>query len=285
MLNSGDVRGKMSNGSEIIHRQVALFDVHVPHNISLNGILKFIEVYKPTEFVIGGDFLNLEFASHWNEREFAQIGLEKIRLLLNRELEAGKTVLREISSALPKDCLRYYIPGNHEDWLYWACLHYPILAGGLSLGVERMTFKSDLAQIRKQVLADLLTNLLETSKLGFKVLPYGKELVLGKLTYIHGHQIGSMAAMKRKFPARNVICGHHHTEAVETLHNSGDSRRANQYVMVPCLCHLSPGYLNDGSTRWLNGFWVADVLPTGLFDGKVIKVLDGQVIYGGQVFK
>lgn len=270
---------------KITHRHMGLFDVHVPHQIKLDGTLKFAEVYKPTDFILGGDFLNLEWASHWNEREFKQIGLEKLSNMLKAELNAGRTIMKEIASALPADCKKYYIPGNHEDWLYWACLTYPTLAGGLSLGVEQMTFKSDLADIRKKVLANLLTNLLETEKIGFEVLPFGKELMLGKLTYIHGHQVGNMSAMKKKFPARNIVCGHHHTEAVETLHNSGDTRKANQYVMVPCMCHLSPGYLNDGSTRWLNGFWVADVLPSGMFDGKVIKVIDNKVIYGGNIYK
>lgn len=270
---------------KVSHRHMALFDVHVPHNIDLTSVYKFAQAYKPTDFVLGGDFLNLEWASHWNEKEFKQIGLEKLSNMLRRELKAGEQILSEISSALPKDCVKYYIPGNHEDWLYWACLTYPVLAGGLSLGVEKMTFKSDLAKIRKQVLADLLTNLLSTEKYGFKVLPFGKELTLGKITYIHGHQVGSMAAMKRKFPARNIVCGHHHTHLVDTLHNSGNARTANQYVMVPCLCGLSPGYLNDSSTRWLNGFWVADVLSSGLFDGKVIKVVDGAILHNGQVYK
>jgi hypothetical protein len=271
--------------SGIVHRHAALFDVHVPHHIELAGILKFIQEYKPTEFVLGGDFMNLEWASHWNEKEFAHIGFEKLSKMLQQEFEAGRKVLRDIASALPKDCKKYYIPGNHEDWLYSACLEYPGLAGPVDLGVDRMVYTSDLARIRKQVLAELLAKHLETDKVGFDVLPFGKELVLGKLTYIHGHQVGSLTAMKRKFPARNVVCGHHHTHLVDTLHNSGDARRANQYVMVPCLCHLAPGYLNDSSTRWLNGFWIADVLGNGLFDGKVIKVIDGKVLYGGNVYK
>ena len=194
-------------------------------------------------------------------------------------------MLRQLVAALPEDCNKYYIPGNHEDWLYWACLTYPQLAGGISLGVEQMTFKSDLADIRKHVLADLLREHLKTDELNMKVLPFGKELVLGKLTYIHGHQVGTLTSMQKKFPARNMVCGHHHTHQVTTTHNSGDEKKANQYVMVPCMCKLSPGYLTDGSTRWLNGFWTAEVLSNGLFDGRVIKVLDGKVIFNGKVYE
>jgi hypothetical protein len=276
---------KSSTASSKVRKHLALFDVHVPHNIKLNSTIDFIKDYRPDEFIIGGDFLNLEWASHWNEKEFKTIGLEKLSGMLKQELNAGKDVLRQLVAALPEDCNKYYIPGNHEDWLYWACLTYPQLAGGISLGVEQMTFKSDLADIRKHVLADLLREHLKTDELNMKVLPFGKELVLGKLTYIHGHQVGTLTSMQKKFPARNMVCGHHHTHQVTTTHNSGDEKKANQYVMVPCMCKLSPGYLTDGSTRWLNGFWTAEVLSNGLFDGRVIKVLDGKVIFNGKVYE
>lgn len=269
-----------------IRRHVFLADVHVPHNINLSPIVGFVKDYKPTHFIIGGDFLNLEWASHWNEKEFKYIGLEKLRGMLEKELEAGRKALRELNSVLPDDCEKYYIPGNHEEWLYWACMTYPALApGSVTLGVEQMTFKSDLAEIRKQVVADLLTKYLGTEEIGFQVLRFGKELNLGRITYLHGHQVGSIAAMKRKFPARNVVCGHHHTEAIETQHNSGDLKSTNQYVMVPCLCRLSPGYLTDGSTRWVNGFFTADVLPTGNFDGKIVKIVDGCIMANGKLYK
>lgn len=268
-----------------MRRHMVLCDVHSPHNINLSPVLSFAQDYKPTDFVINGDYLNCEWASHWNEKEFKQIGLEKLSGMLRKEINAGKKLLQEITAALPADCDKYYVPGNHEEWLYWALLTYPQLAGGINLGVDKMTFKSDLAKIRKQVLANVLKEFLETDKLGFKVLPYGKELTLGKISYLHGHQVSSLTAAKRKYPARNLVMGHHHTMQVETIHNSGNSRRANQYVMVPCLCHLCPGYLDDDSTRWLNGFWIADVLPSGMFDGKVVKVIDGMVLYGGSIYK
>lgn len=277
-------RGKKEMSSPKLQKHLALFDVHVPHHINLSPVISFIKEYKPTHFIIGGDYLNLEWASHWNEKEFKYIGLEKLRGMLNKELEAGREVLKELTAALPKDCDKYYIPGNHEEWLYWACMTYPALAGAATLGVETMTFKSDLAEIRKQVIADLLVQHLGTDKLGFKMLTYGKELNLGKLTYIHGHQVSGVAAMRRKYPARSVVCGHHHTEHTELLHNSGEQKNTNQYTVVPCLCHLSPGYLQDGSTRWTNGFWVADVLPNGNFSGRVVKVVDNYVLSNGKVY-
>lgn len=268
-----------------VTKHLALYDVHVPHNIDLKPVLDFTKDYQPDYFIIGGDFLNLEFASHWNESLFKQIGLEKIGKMLRQEIAAGKKVLQDFNAVLPKDCKKVYIPGNHEEWLFWATTMYPALAGSVELGVDKMTYKSDLAQIKKQALSNLLAQFLETDKIGMKVLPYEEELNIGKITYIHGHQAGNLAALKRSYPARNVVCGHSHTHEVATLHNSGQEGSAHQYVIVPCLCHLSPGYLKNAATRWLNGFWVADVLPNGLFDGKVIKVLNGQIVYNGKLYQ
>jgi UDP-2,3-diacylglucosamine pyrophosphatase LpxH len=275
----------MSKNTSQMRRHCALFDLHVPHNINLSPVISYIKDYQPTDFIIGGDFLNLEWCSHWNEREFSYVGLEKLSMMLKQEMNAGKDVLNQLNKVLPENCNKYFLPGNHERFLYWACMTYPALAGTVTLGVDSMTFKSDLAEISKRAIASLLEKHLDTASFGVKVLPYGKELQLGKITYIHGDSAPSMNAMKKRFPARNVVAGHLHTHEVSTIHNSGDTRAANQYVLAPCLCELAPGYLKDNSTRWLQGFWTADVYPSGHFDGRVVKVIDGSTISNGKVYK
>lgn len=275
----------MGKTSPQMRRHAALFDLHVPHQINLSPVISYLKDYAPTEFIMGGDFLSCEWASHWNEREFKYLGLEKLSQMLHEEIQAGRDVLSQINSALPKDCNKYFIPGNHEDWLYWASITYPALAGAVTLGIDSMVFKSDLAEIRKQKVAELLDKHLNLSSMNFKVLPYDKELRLGKLTYIHGDSVSTMTALKKRYPARNIIAGHHHTECVDTIHNSGDSLSANQYVSVPCLCNLSPGYLKGSSTMWLQGFWTADIFPSGHFDGRVVKVIDNCVVSNGKVYK
>jgi len=270
---------------EIVKRHCALFDLHIPHHINLSPVYAFIKEYRPTDFILGGDYIDCQYASHWQEKVFAILGLEKVSKHLYQEFEAGKEVLHKLDSILPKDCRRYYMPGNHELFLLWACMTYPALAGGVGLGINKITFKSDLDKIKNKVLADLIKKYLDTQSVNFKVLPYSKELQLGKITYVHGDSAPSINAMKKKYPARNIVAGHIHSEIIDTIHNSGDTRRANQYVFVPCLCNLSPGYLRDGSSRWLNAFWIADVLSTGHFSGQIVKVIDGCVPFNGKIFK
>lgn len=258
-------------------RHVGFFDVHVPRNIDFDKPLKFVQAYKPTDIIIGGDFLNLEFASHWNERVFKEIGFSKLRKLLENELHAGKVLLREVVSASPGASV-YYLPGNHEAWLYWIALYYPSLGILPKIDVDRLSFKSDLAKMGDKCIADILKEVLETDKLNVKVLPYNEPLELGHLTYVHGDQFSTISASMKMYPNKNIVAGHHHTHQVQTLHNAGDMNRATQHTFVPCMTGLAPGYLKCKSTRWLNGFWVCDILPNGMFDGRVKKVLGGKVM-------
>lgn len=256
-------------------RHLALYDVHCPRNIPLDPVLKFAQMYKPDEVVIGGDFMNLEFASHWNEAIFKHIGIAKVRDSLEKEFEAGRVILDELRQACPKSRIRY-IPGNHEDWLYWCAVRYGYPDPGVPID-PNINFKTDLADMRNRGLKTILERVLKTNKTRTEVLPYNKDLDIGKITYLHGHQI-TMSRSLLKYPSKNIVYGHWHTQNTITAHNSGEMAKTIQHCAVPCLTGLGPGYLKSPSTRWLNGFWVADILPNGLFDGRVVKVLSGKII-------
>lgn len=270
--------------THIARKIVALFDIHAPQQCKLDGVLSFIKERQPTDLVLGGDIVDMQFCSHWNDTLFSTIGLEKVEMLLAQEFVAGREVLQQIVNALPKNCNKWYLPGNHEFFAIEACVKYPQLMGGLHLG-DKLTFKSDLTKLKKQALADLLRRFLRTDDLGISVLPYEKELRIGKLTFVHGHEVTSLAALQKRYPGQSVVIGHHHTEQVLTAHSGGSGHNAYQYTMTPALCDLTPGYLKSSSTRWLNGFYSCDVLSNGTFSGHVIKVLDGCIIENGKIYK
>lgn len=261
-------------------RHMLICDTHIPRNCALGEVAKYALQYKPTHFIFGGDILNLDFASHWNTDLFKNIGWEKVNKCLNEEILAGKRVINAFVDVLPKDCKKSYIPGNHEFFLVHCANNYPGRISGVHLESQKgsVGFRTDLTKRNNIGLARMLDRLLDLPEMGIECLPYNQNLRIGNLTYLHGHQFSTMSAMKKKYPAQNIVAGHLHTHQVETIHNSGMKSRANQYVFCPGLCEPAPGYLLDGSTRWLNGFWVADVLPNGLFDGRVVKVLNGRVI-------
>lgn len=263
-------------------RHIAWFDVHVPHNSNIKEPLAFAHDTGCDHFVIGGDFLQLEFASHWNEKVFAEIGKTKLREMLFSEIDAGAKVISEIRKAIGPKTRLWYIPGNHEEWLWYACFYHRVVEVPWTTG--SITFKSDVAALLDRDLGKLLARLLDAKKFNMTVLPYNEPLKIGKVVYLHGHQFGGQdptATSARRWPHVNLVFGHHHTHSVRTIYNAAEPKQCYQHVACPALCHLTPGYLKDKSTRWLNGFFVADH-KDGLFDGRVIKVLDGKIIGRGR---
>jgi predicted phosphodiesterase len=259
-------------------RHIAYYDAHVPHNIDFTQILDFQKFYKPTHIVIGGDFLNMESCSHWNEGMFKEVGFGRLRANILGEMSAGQDLLCRIRCASPHAEI-YYIPGNHENHVFWAAQHYPALGIATHVDTSKINFKCDMARAGNDATAAILEDMLKTEALKIHVLPYNEELTIGKITYLHGHQL-SVSNSQRLYPGANIVYGHYHTDNLITLNDSGDGQ-VKQHRAVPCMTHLGPqkpGYLKSKSTRWLNGLWLAEVLPNGLFDGRVKKVLGGKVM-------
>lgn len=260
-------------------RHVAYHDVHVPHEIPFKPILEFQKDYKPTHVIINGDFMNLDHASHWNEGLFKHIGYSDVSKALFAEIDAAKDLINRIRAASPNAELTF-VPGNHENWLYWCALYHPQLGLLLGHGVNQKSYKADLARAGDEALAELLTRYLEADKFKMRVLPYNQPLEIGHITYLHGHQL-TISNSPRLYPSKNLVFGHHHTHNTVTLNDSGDYRHVVQHVAVPCMTKLGPkahAYRQVKAGRWLNGFWIADVLPNGLFDGRVKKVLGGEIM-------
>lgn len=196
-----------------------------------------------------------------------------------QEFEATRDFISDIRRASPKAEL-YFVPGNHEAHFFWAALYHPQLLISPELGdPAKLHFRTDMARAGNQALKQILEKHLSAEKFKMQVLPYYDELQIGKIVYLHGHQL-SISNSPRLYPNKNIVFGHYHTHHTITLNDNGDGE-ACQHVAVPCMTTLGPqkpGYLGSKSTRWLNGFWIADVLPNGLFDGRVKKVLGGRVM-------
>lgn len=259
-------------------RHLAYYDVHVPHQINFTPVLEFQKLYDPTHIIIGGDFLNMEWCSHWNEPMFEEVGWGKLRHNLTRELAAGRSLIERIRNASP-DAKLFFIPGNHEAHLLQAAQEYPKLLISTGIDMKKINFKSDMAKAGNRALANILSEKLDAKTFDMHVLDYYEELQIGNITYLHGHQL-TVSNSPRLYPNKNLVFGHYHTDHLITLNDNG-ADKVVQHHAVPCMTQLGPqkpGYLGSKSTRWLNGFWIADVLSNGLFDGRVKKILGGKVL-------
>lgn len=262
-------------------RHGAICDAHVPKNNPLLPVMDFFHDKGCDYFVVNGDFLNLEWASHWNEAVFKEIGDAKLREMLAEEMLAGREALADLRDALGKKCRIIWIPGNHEAWLSYAVWTRRFMS--FKFKSKDFDFKADVAAMLDAALSELLAEQTGCADFGVEVLPYNEPLRIGDIVYLHGHQFTGAdptAQSARKWAGTNLVMGHHHTETRRTLFNGGDPRKVYQHTIVPAMTGLAPGYLVDKSTRWLNGFWTADFNSDGLFDGRVVKVFDGKCVNG-----
>ncbi len=261
-------------------RHVGFFDVHVPVNINLKPALGFVRDYRPDFFVVGGDFVNGQWLSHWNDGAFKRIGWDKLRRLVKEEILAARELLAEIRRTVPRARI-IYVPGNHERWYADAAFKYPELQISVAVDLDRVRFRADLELIKNRELKGILEREMWTEKMRIEVLEYNEPLKIGKLLYLHGHQFGGQrptATSAARYPGVNVVFGHHHKHEVTPVFNQGDPRKCYEHVAVPCMTTHAHGYLTTQSTTWMQGFWIADFNRRGLFDGRVKKLVHGSLI-------
>lgn len=260
-------------------RNIAWFDVHSPHQNPLDGPLGFAHDMGVSDFIIGGDFLDCSWSSHWKESIFPELGFGKLREMFYKEMAAGENIISEIRKAIGKKARLWYIPGNHEAWLWYSVFKHRFISPPMAVDINRVHFKSDIEALIDLGLAQLLAEHLHADRYNMTVLAYNEPLKIGKVVYLHGHQFSGQnptTSSIKRWPSINLVMGHHHTEMVQTTFNEGNERDVHQHVICPALCGLAPGFLKDKSNRWMNGFWMARV-KDGLFSGNVIKVFDGKI--------
>lgn len=261
-------------------RHIAFFDVHVPVNIDLRDPLLFVREYRPDYFIVGGDFLNGQWVSHWNDGSFKRIGWDKLRRLVKEELLEARDRLADIRRAAPRAKI-IFIPGNHERWYADAAFKYPELQISVEANLDRVLVRADLELLKNKELKGIIERELWTKKMRVDVLEFNEPLKIGKLLYLHGHQFGGQrptVTSAARYPGVNMTFGHHHKHEVTPVFNQGDPRKCYEHVAVPCMTTHAHGYLKTQSTTWMQGFWLANFTSEGYFDGRVKKIIRGKLI-------
>jgi len=98
-------------------------DVHVPEqdNIAINSVLKLMDDVKFDGIINLGDYLNLACVSHWNENKHKTLEGKRLK----NDYVAGNALLDEFDKRLPKNAEKYYLMGNHEEWINQLIEKYP----------------------------------------------------------------------------------------------------------------------------------------------------------------
>jgi predicted MPP superfamily phosphohydrolase len=241
---------------------IALFDIHIPNNIPLEGIFKFIKDEKPDVVVLGGDIMDIQSLSHWAINGNKRIQLEGKRF--QKECDETNLFLDNLMKSVGANCQIIYLGGNHESWVEQYIDQNPSMEGLINL--PKMLFLKE----RK-----------------IRWIPYTDSenyYKFGKLYYTHGEYTCTNHAKKMlEVWNCNIRYGHLHSHQVWSKtgrRGIGDMHKA---VSIPCLCKEGD-YLAGKSNNWSHGFHFAYVKPNGNFLEYVIPIVDGHFLFNTKTY-
>lgn len=249
---------------------VAAYDLHFPKVDwpTFNAMMDFIgrNKEKIAGFYFGGDQLDNSEISHFNSNKplYKPVGSYD-----RNTREFDSRILQPIQSVLPKDALRVWQIGNHDDWEHQLIENHPELEGV----IER-------------------PKLLRLVEQGWDVVCCGQGYKLGKLTLIHGETLSGIGNQAPQAHARkavevyagNILFGHMHSPQTFTKilpYNRTDKWQA---TCAPILGAVNPGYLRNRPHAWLNGFCIIEMQDDGLFNLYSVIVSKGKFSFAGEIY-
>jgi predicted phosphodiesterase len=236
------------------HNNILLLsDIHVPyHNIeALTAALRYGLEHEVNTILLNGDVIDFYAISRFEKdprkRNFGH------EVLMTREF------LQSLRRLFPHAAI-YYKCGNHDArYDYYIMRNAPDL-----LGVDEFSFQS----------------LMHLDKLNIEFVPDKQIIHAGKLTILHGHELGSSVfspvniARGLYLKAKDsALCGHHH-QASE--HNEPNiNGKLTTCWSVACLCELHPDYLPINKHH--HGFAHVQVLDNEDFEVSNYRIINGKI--------
>jgi len=218
---------------------LVLADLHIPYHDqeALAAALAYGKELKPDYVVYLGDVLDFYQVSFWNKNPK--------NFDLDYELQCGRDFFTEMRDTFG-DAEHYFIEGNHEKRLKnYLFSRAPQLSNLRAL------------QLCGPDMLNLLELNIEYIDLHEWVHTYGEPFKIGKLYFLHGHELhgrGSVIYVARRALLRtldHVIIGHSHV--VQEFAEVGiASRKVIGAWSVGCLCDLYPEF--NPLNRWTHGF-------------------------------
>ena len=242
---------------------VSAFDAHYPviDRPTWGAVLDFVKRVPVGLFVFGGDNLDCGSISHHTKGKplFRKQGQMK------KDLEGFRsTLLEPIEKLLPKDAVKVWLTGNHEDWAAQLIEEQPELDGLLDFPVY-----------------------LNLIKRGWLVKPQGGHFQRGHLKWIHGDVLtGGANAARRALDTyvESVVFGHFHAFSSATKVLPHSSKYKWQAWATGCVGALNATYLKNRPTGWLNGFSITEFYGRGYFSHYPVTVFNGRFAYGAKLY-
>jgi predicted phosphodiesterase len=235
---------------------IFLSDLHIPENIALEPIHKFIKDYKPNLIILGGDIIDA-VGMHASESMKA----EQVKMSW---YERDVKYLKDFFARLPKVKI-VFLEGNHEQRWRRISAKYPEVFG------KTVDLKRD------------------SSIKSMEYIPYGDYNAfykVGDMIFHHGTVFPDMHAKQyayRYAPYKSCY-GHQHDFQAYSLHRALVNDHFRYGFSGSCLCKTNPEWKRGSANRWVNLF------TTFVSDGKTtiptIHLIEkDKFYYGGKEYK
>jgi len=213
---------------------IFLSDIHIPDNIKLEPIFRYMKDLKPEFVVLGGDILDAKGMHGIDSLPASQIKLE----WYERDKKYLEDFLHSVKKVVPKNCKLIYIEGNHEERYRRIMRRYPDAWG------DRFNFHRDVVK-----------KIFPSAK-WISYGDYSSFFKLGDTVFIHGTVWPDAHAKKYALDHTPFKCiyGHlHHFQSYTTRRAMSDMS-PRYAVTAGCLSNTTPEWKKGAPNQWINGF-------------------------------
>lgn len=241
-------------------------DAHSPEEDSFAfRILKqVVRDVQPDYLIELGDGCELGGLSYWNKKKL----LTREGLRAQKDIQRMMVLDEEIAKCVRrKNVSKYKFMGNHERWVDLYLEEHPELQGMEGLDIKGK-FESR----------------------GWKVVPWGEFLFLGKLVFHHGDRKGYQQKHHSSNwvkLGKNLIYGHRHDVqrfTQETLKGNGKVSRHAAFS-IGCMRKLNPDWMTNRNNNWQTGFGIFYLLSTGAFNFYHVDIINRKAVWNGKIYQ
>lgn len=233
-------------------KTLIISDTHFPyqHNNAITLALNYGLKHEANCILINGDLIDFATISrhekNWKQRS------------VNQEFEAVRQFLFGLREAFPKARIIWKY-GNHcERWEKWLYVKAPEIF--------------DCTDFKLEVL-------LKLGELKIEVVKDKRPIKIGKLTVLHGHELGGSGGVNVARGAflktlDSVTLGHFHKTSEHTeVRMGGDVISVKS---IGCLCGLNPDYMPIN--KWNLGFAFCEMdIKAGDYELDNLKIINGKI--------
>lgn len=241
---------------------IFLSDVHIPEQINLKPVFKYIEDLKPDYVILGGDIIDA-MGLHCSESMRAdQVNMD----WYERDTNFLKEFLGEIYRIVPKAEV-VFLEGNHEERWQRIAKKYP------------KVFKNVINLKRDSAVKGM----------NIKWIPYGtysSYYKLGDTVFIHGTVFPDNHAKKYATDHTPYKCiyGHLHHFQSYTTRKAFSTMSPRYAVTAGCLSKTTPEWKKGAPNQWVNGF-ISFILDRANIIPSVHLIENGVFMAGSKEYK